>query len=50
MKRQEYIKNAEKKKAEREKKKESLSQKTRTGQPLMGPRIANLLEKIQKDN
>ncbi|CEP22749.1 rRNA-processing protein FYV7 [Cyberlindnera jadinii] len=32
----------------RDKKKELLSQKTRTGQPLMGPRINNLLEKIQK--
>lgn len=49
MKRQEYIKNGEKKRAERERKKEQLSQKTRTGQPLMGPRIANLLEKIQND-
>lgn len=49
-KRQEYTKNAEKKRAEREKKKELLSQKTRTGQPLMGPRIANLLEKIKNED
>jgi hypothetical protein len=39
----------EKKREERLKKKERLSAKTRTGQPLMGPRIENLLEKIKKD-
>lgn len=50
IKRQDYAKNAEKKRADREKKKELLSQKTRTGQPLMGPRIANLLEKIKNDD
>lgn len=33
----------------REQKKESLTQKTRTGQPLMGPRINNLLEKIKSE-
>lgn len=39
----------EKKQQDRLKKKERLSSKTRTGQPLMGPRIENLLEKIKKD-
>lgn len=33
----------------RQRQKERISQKTRTGQPLMGPRIENLLEKIKKD-
>lgn len=37
-----------KKLAAREKKKEQLSQKTRTGQPKMGPRINSLLEKIEQ--
>ncbi|CDR40773.1 CYFA0S05e04324g1_1 [Cyberlindnera fabianii] len=39
----------EKKQKEREKKKEALAQRTKYGQPLMGPRINNLLEKIQKE-
>lgn len=34
---------------ERKKQKEALNQKTKTGQPLMGPRINHLLEKIKKD-
>jgi hypothetical protein len=46
MERQEMV---EKKRKDRERKKEQLSQTTRTGQPLMGPRITNLLEKIEKE-
>ncbi|CCG21895.1 Fyv7 protein [Candida orthopsilosis Co 90-125] len=34
----------------RELKKKELSQKTKRGQPVMGPRINNLLEKIKKNN
>ncbi|CAH2352912.1 rRNA-processing protein Fyv7p [[Candida] railenensis] len=34
---------------EREFKKERLSKKSRTGQPLMGPRINNLLDKIKSE-
>ncbi|CCH41249.1 rRNA-processing protein [Wickerhamomyces ciferrii] len=49
LKRQESIKISEKKKIERERKKDQLSKKTRSGQPLMGPRIANLLDKIKND-
>lgn len=39
----------ERTKIERERAKESLSKKTKYGQPLMGPRINNLLDKIRKD-
>lgn len=39
----------EKKAHDRERRKESLSKKTRTGQPLMGPRITNLLDKIRNN-
>ncbi|KAL7666456.1 rRNA-processing protein FYV7 [[Candida] zeylanoides] len=39
----------EHKSRERELKKERLSKKSRTGQPLMGPRINNLLDKIKND-
>ena len=39
----------EKKFKERERRKDNLSKKTKTGQPLMGPRINNLLDKIKKD-
>jgi hypothetical protein len=46
MERQEMV---EKKRKDRERKKDQLSQTTRTGQPLMGPRISNLLEKIEKE-
>ncbi|ODV78807.1 rRNA processing [Suhomyces tanzawaensis NRRL Y-17324] len=46
---QDRRKAIEKKDKERELKKLRLSQKTKTGQPLMGPRINNLLEKIRKD-
>lgn len=34
----------------REKKRESLSQRNKRGQPVMGPRINDLLEKIRKNN
>ncbi|EGW32073.1 uncharacterized protein SPAPADRAFT_55609 [Spathaspora passalidarum NRRL Y-27907] len=37
------------KKKEREMKKAGFSKHTRTGQPLMGPRINNLLDKIRND-
>lgn len=47
--REERTHQVEKKRIERERKKEMLSQKTRTGQPLMGPRINNLLEKIERE-
>jgi hypothetical protein len=40
--------NTEKKKKEREAQKAVLAQKTRTGQPLMGPRINSLLDKIKE--
>lgn len=40
--------NAEKKKKDREAQKAVLAQKTRTGQPLMGPRINSLLDKIKE--
>ncbi|CAG88126.2 DEHA2E13354p [Debaryomyces hansenii CBS767] len=39
----------EKKSKERERRKDNLSKKTKSGQPLMGPRINNLLDKIKKD-
>ena len=41
--------NIEKKSKERERRKDTLSKKTKSGQPLMGPRINNLLDKIKKD-
>lgn len=41
--------NIEKKSKERERRKDNLSKKTKSGQPLMGPRINNLLDKIKKD-
>ncbi|CAK9441767.1 uncharacterized protein LODBEIA_P56350 [Lodderomyces beijingensis] len=47
---QERIKNIEKQRQIRELKKSQLKQKTKYGQPVMGPRINNLLEKIKKDN
>lgn len=34
----------------REKKKDKLTQRTRRGQPVMGPRINDLLDKIRKNN
>lgn len=40
--------NADKKKKDREAQKAVLAQKTRTGQPLMGPRINSLLDKIKE--
>ncbi|CDK25795.1 unnamed protein product [Kuraishia capsulata CBS 1993] len=44
------LQDAKRKRIEREQKKEKLLKaKTKTGQPLMGPRISNLLEKIKKD-
>lgn len=39
----------EKKSRERERRKENLTKKTKSGQPLMGPRINSLLDKIKKD-
>lgn len=47
---QERRRTLEVKNKERERRKESLSQKTRTGQPVMGPKISNLLEQIRKNN
>lgn len=41
--------NIDKSNQKRETVKTKLSQKTRHGQPLMGPRINNLLDKIKKD-
>ncbi|QRG36428.1 hypothetical protein FDK38_000766 [Candidozyma auris] len=46
---QEKRRMIEQKQKEREKRKESLSKKTRTGQPVMGPKISNLLEKIRNN-
>lgn len=46
---QERRQNIEKSKLARERNKEKLNQKTKYGQPLMGPRINNLLDKIKKD-
>ncbi|CCE87048.1 Piso0_005585 [Millerozyma farinosa CBS 7064] len=43
------LKASESKTLQRQKEKEILSQKTKRGQPLMGPRINNLLDKIRKD-
>lgn len=40
----------EEKNLEREKRKESLSQRTRRGQPVMGPKITDLLDKIRQNN
>lgn len=34
----------------REQRKESLAKRTRSGQPLMGPRINSLLDKIKADS
>lgn len=45
----EQLKARESKVLQRQKEKEILSQKTKRGQPLMGPRINNLLDKIRKD-
>lgn len=46
----EKIKISKDKYQQRGKKSERLTQKTRTGQPLMGPRIENLLDKIKNDD
>ncbi|CCE85943.1 Piso0_005585 [Millerozyma farinosa CBS 7064] len=45
----EHIKASENKTIQRQKEKEILAQRTKRGQPLMGPRINNLLDKIRKD-
>lgn len=39
----------EQKQKEREKKKESLSRRTKSGQPVMGPKINNLLDRIRNN-
>lgn len=44
------IETKERQSREREKRKERLTKKTRRGQPLMGPRINNLLDKIKENN
>lgn len=46
----ENIKQVKAKMDERERRKKRLSQKTRTGQPLMGPKINDLLSKIREDD
>lgn len=39
----------EKANRDRERKKERISKRTKSGQPLMGPRINNLLDKIKNE-
>jgi flagellar biosynthesis GTPase FlhF len=46
---QERRKQIVKKESERLKRKERIEKRTTRGQPLMGPRINNLLDKIKKD-
>lgn len=46
----ERIEISKEKYRQRGKKTERLTQKTRSGQPLMGPRIENLLDKIKNDD
>jgi ATPase subunit of ABC transporter with duplicated ATPase domains len=46
---QERRRTIERKSKERELRKERLTKTTKKGQPLMGPRINNLLDKIRKD-
>ncbi|KAI5964305.1 FYV7 [Candida pseudojiufengensis] len=46
---QDKIENIARQQKIRELKKEQLKRKTKTGQPSMGPRINNLLDKIRKD-
>ncbi|KAH3667806.1 hypothetical protein WICMUC_005206 [Wickerhamomyces mucosus] len=46
--REERWKQIQLKRTQREARKEKLNQKTRSGQPLMGPRIEDLLDKIKK--
>lgn len=46
----ERIKLSKEKHLQREKRSKRLTQKTRTGQPLMGPKISDLLERIKKDD
>lgn len=47
---QEKLTNVARQEKIRELKKKELSQKTKRGQPVMGPRINNLLEKIKRNN
>ncbi|KAI5970302.1 FYV7 [Candida margitis] len=47
---QEKLTNVARQEKIRELKKKELSQKNKRGQPVMGPRINNLLEKIKKNN
>lgn len=47
---QEKLTMVERQEKIRELKRKELSQKTKRGQPVMGPRINNLLEKIKKNN
>ena len=46
----ERIKLSKEKHLQRERRSKRLTQKTSTGQPLMGPKIADLLERIKKDD
>ena len=46
----ERIKLSKERYLQREKRSKRLTQKTRTGQPLMGPKISDLLERIKKDD
>ncbi|QLL31816.1 hypothetical protein HG536_0B06840 [Torulaspora globosa] len=46
----ENIKHIKSKMDQREKRKQRLTKKTRTGQPLMGPKIEDLLGKIKEDD
>lgn len=46
----ERIRISREKHLERERRSQRLTQKTRTGQPLMGPRIEDLLSKIKSDD
>lgn len=47
---QEKLQHIEKQQKIRELKKQQLKQKTKYGQPVMGPRINNLLDKIKRDH
>lgn len=46
----ENIKNIKSKIEQREKRKQKLTKRTRSGQPLMGPKIEDLLGKIKEDD
>lgn len=46
----EHIQEVKNKMEERERRKKKFSKRTRTGQPLMGPKIDDLLSKIKEDD